>query len=113
MTKKTTTRPRKTKAAAKKSAPKKEKAAESKFSDIDIEKIINAVAGDIIKTTNLMQAFELVKEKAFQWANDHVKNTMPEEEKTDILQKIEEFEAEQEARNQAEQNPESGATISS
>ena len=62
----------------------KEEVKESKLSEEDTQKIVNAVASDIVKTTNLFQAFELVKEKAFNWALDHVSNQMPEEEKLEI-----------------------------
>jgi len=93
----------------------KEEVEESKLSKEDTEKVVNAVASDIVKTTNLFQAFELVKEKAFNWAVDHVSNQMPEEEKLEILSKVLEFESKQanpEDTKTEVENPESGATLS-
>lgn len=93
----------------------KEEVKESKLSEEDTQKIVNAVASDIVKTTNLFQAFELVKEKAFNWALDHVSNQMPEEEKLEILSKVLEFESKNSEGEESPTetlNPEAGATLS-
>ena len=80
-------------------------------SEEETNKIINAVAGDIIKTTNLFQAFELVKERAFDWAKNHVSTKMPLEEKMEILNKISEVESEAQQNNSNVANPEEGAAL--
>mgnify|MGYP005658585563 CR=1 FL=1 len=90
----------------------KEEVKESKLNEEEMQKIVNAVASDIVKTTNLFQAFELVKEKAFNWALDHVSNQMPEEEKLEILSKVLEFESKKPESEETETaNPEAGATL--
>ncbi len=82
---------------------------EVSLTDEETQKIVNAVASDIVKTTNLFQAFELVKEKAFTWASEHVEKTMPDTEKEEILKKVLDFESQQSSEETP--NPESGATI--
>jgi DNA polymerase III delta prime subunit len=91
----------------------------TEISEQDSQKIINAVAGDIIKTTNLFQAFELVKERAFDWAQNHVSEKMPLEEKIDILKKVSEAEKAAQENSQdgtgskaSVENPEEGSVIS-
>ena len=63
--------------------------------DEETQKLINIVATDIIKTTNLFQAFEIIKERAFVYAENHVLNEMSDEEKSDVLAKVSDLEAQQ------------------
>ena len=83
---------------------------DTSFTEEETQKIVNAVASDIVKTTNLFQAFELVKEKAFIWASEHVEKSMPSSEKEEILKKVLDFESQNNESSQTP-NPEAGATI--
>lgn len=70
--------------------------------DEETQKLINIVATDIIKTTNLFQAFEIIKERAFIYAENHVLNEMSDEEKSDVLAKVADLEAQQANENSPE-----------
>lgn len=85
----------------------------------DQERMMHAIASDMIQNTNIIQAFEIVREKALTFAKDHVAG-LSAEEQADLLAKVnenekkmkEEHEARQKEMQETQENPEQGATVS-
>lgn len=87
----------------------------SELSDADHDKMMHAIASDMIQNTNIVQAFEIVREKAIDFARGHIQG-LTDDQKVDLLQKIEDqekkmLEQQEKAKESTAKNPEEGAVV--
>ena len=89
------------------------------ISEEDQERMMHAIASDMIQNTNIIQAFEIVRERALTFAQEHISG-LSDNEKADLLVKVnenekkmkEEHEARQKKMQETQENPEEGAVVS-